>query len=234
MNFRVSPDVLSRVLPEPFRPKLVKGFGMAGICLIRLKGIRPRFWPAWAGLSSENAAHRIAVEWDEGGALREGVYVPRRDSPSLWNKLAGGRLFPGVHHRSRFHVRETGDSYHVELSNRDGTRLLVSGHLTESLPGESVFGTLEQASRFFEGGSVGYSATGRPGVFDGLELKTLRWAMQPLAVEKVESSYFANWTLFPAGSVEFDCALLMRRIEHEWRGRPRLVVRGCEPAGLSA
>jgi hypothetical protein len=28
--------------------------------------------------------------------------------------------------------------------------------------------------------------------------------------------------LFPKGSVEFDCALLMRGIEHEWHGKDDL------------
>jgi len=61
VNFRVDPEALNRVLPAPFRPKLVDGVGMAGICLIRLKHIRPNFLPAFLGISSENAAHRIAV-----------------------------------------------------------------------------------------------------------------------------------------------------------------------------
>jgi hypothetical protein len=33
--------------------------------------------------------------------------------------------------------------------------------------------------------------------------------------------------LFPPGSVEFDGALLMRGIEHEWHGRGKLSA-GCE------
>ena len=37
VNFRVDPDVLARVCPPPFRPQVVNGFGVAGICLIRLK-----------------------------------------------------------------------------------------------------------------------------------------------------------------------------------------------------
>ena len=58
---------------DPFRPKLVKGKGIAGICLIRLKQIRPRFVPSFLGISSGNAAHRIAVEWDEHGETKPGV-----------------------------------------------------------------------------------------------------------------------------------------------------------------
>jgi hypothetical protein len=61
VNYRVDPDSLQKLLPGPFRPKLIYGMGIAGICLIRLKQIRPRALPAFLGFSSENAAHRIAV-----------------------------------------------------------------------------------------------------------------------------------------------------------------------------
>jgi len=218
VNFRVEADVLARILPPPFHPQLVDGMGMAGICLIRLQGIRPRWLPAFLGIGSENAAHRIAVEWDDHGVARAGVYIPRRDSSSLLNRLAGGRLFPGVHHYSRFKVRETADEYRVEMSNADGTRVSVEARIASGLPDDSVFGSLSQASEFFARGSLGYSTTTRPGRYDGLELHTLSWDVKPLAIRRVESSFFADESVFPAGSVHFDCALLMRHIAHEWHG----------------
>ena len=72
INYRVDPEILAKILPPPFRPKTVDGAGIAGVCLIRLKHIRPYWFPSLAGISSENAAHRIAVEWDEGRDRREG------------------------------------------------------------------------------------------------------------------------------------------------------------------
>ena len=42
---------------------------------------------------------------------------------------------------------------------------------------------------------------------------------QPLAVGEVRSSYFDDRSKFPEGSAIFDCALLMRGIEHEWHSR---------------
>lgn len=93
VNYRVDPPILQRLLPAPLRPKCVNGAGVAGICLIRLKRVRPRGWPGAIGLGSENAAHRIAVEWDdERGVTRSGVYIPRRDSSSRLNELVGGRI----------------------------------------------------------------------------------------------------------------------------------------------
>jgi len=223
VNFRVEAAVLARLLPAPFRPKLVGGVGMAGICLIRLKGIRPRYVPSRLGISSENAAHRIAVEWESDGQTREGVFIPRRDTSSRLNTVIGGRLFPGVHHHAVFQVQEDNEHYRIELTSDDGhTHLLIEGHVAPSLPGDSVFGTLKEASDFFERGSLGYSAMARPDQFDGLELRSFGWQVEPLAVGKLESSFFEDRGLFPAGSVQFDGALLMRGIRHEWHARRRL------------
>jgi hypothetical protein len=90
VNYRVDPDLLGSYLPAPFRPALVGGHGVAGICLIRLGRIRPAGLPA-AGLRSENAAHRVAVCWDGPDGPVTGVYIPRRDTSSRLAALAGGR-----------------------------------------------------------------------------------------------------------------------------------------------
>src|SRR5262249_21759362 len=135
VNYRADPEVVARTLPAPFRPKLFRGVGMVGICLIRLRDVRPHFLPAWMGISSENAAHRAAVVWDAGGVEREGVFVRRRDTNSVVNALAGGTLFPGIHHRARFTVNETVDHLNVALQSRDGaTRVSVEGDLATALP----------------------------------------------------------------------------------------------------
>ena len=231
VNYRVDPAALRGVLPPPFRPELVGGAAIAGICLIRLSGIRPPLVPAALGASSENAAHRIAVEWDEGDATRVGVYIPRRDSSSRLNRLLGGRLFPGVHHAARFDVREGRGEFRVRMDSTDGAaHVLVEGSLAPAMPAGSVFSSLAAASAFFERGALGYSATARPGVFDGLELRSLAWKVEPLAVSAVESSFFEDRRRFPAGSTEFDCALVMRDVAHEWHARDQLCVERAAPA----
>ncbi len=223
INFRVAPDVLQALLPEPFRVKTIRGWGMAGICLIRLKGMRPRFAPEICGLDSENAAHRIAVEWMQDGERREGVFIPRRDTSSRFQTVIGGRIFPGVHNLADFKVAEQGNRFHLAMQSRDGiATVLAEAQIAERLPETSVFKTMAEASEFFERGSLGYSVTTADGEFDGLELQSFQWQVEPLAVSRVESSFFADRNRFPAGSVEFDSALLMRGIEHEWHARGTL------------
>jgi hypothetical protein len=224
VNFRCRPDALEHVLPRPFRPKLVNGWGMAGICLIRLGGVRPAFLPPGIGLRSENAAHRIAVEWDENGVTREGVFIPRRDTNALLNRLAGGKLFPGIHHAAKFRVSETTDRFELEMrSDDDLTFVCVQGRTANELRADSVFRSLHEASEFFRGGSLGWSARAENS-FDGLELSCDEWKMEPLAVKRVESNFFENRELFPKGSATFDSAFLMRNITHQWHAQGRLTI----------
>lgn len=216
INYKVDKDVLKNFLPDNFRPKLVDDKGVAGICLIRLKNVRPKGVPSGIGISSENGAHRIAVEWNENGETKEGVYIPRRDTSSKLNALAGGRVFPGEHHLSDFVVNEKDGTYHVEFKNEDGTFLSIKAKETTDWNSESIFENLGCASDFFEKGSVGYSPDKNGQRFDGLELKTYNWKVTPVTITEVKSSFFEDETIFPKGSVVFDNALLMRDIQHEW------------------
>jgi len=217
VNFRVDPQVIAQQLPQPFRPKLYRDTAIAGICLIRLEEIRPKGFPRLAGLSSENAAHRVAVEWDDAEGRHEGVYIPRRDTGSLMNHLAGGRVFPGEHHRATFDVSDTPGRIALDMTSADGTvHVEVVGHPADALPASSLFPDIEAASGFFEPGSIGFSATAAGNRLDRVDLTTHGWSVAPLAIDRVHSSYFADAGRFPPGSATFDCALVMRNIAHEW------------------
>jgi len=218
INFRVDAVVMQKYLPAPFRPKLHNGCAIAGICLIRLEHIRPAGLPFFLGFSSENAAHRIAVEWDDpSGGQTEGVFIPRRDTGSRLNHLTGGRIFSGEHHLASFRVVDDGSRIDFAMQSCDKiASVRVRGFDSDALPPSSRFASLAESSHFFEGGSLGYSVTRQPHRMDGLRLKTLDWRVRALTIEQVESSFFADTLRFPAGSVEFDHALIMRDIPHEW------------------
>ena len=230
VNFTADPADVAPLLPAPFRPQLYQGRAIVGICLIRLKNVRPKGFPAFASISSENGAHRIAVEWEENGQLREGVYVPRRDTSLRWNALAGGCLFPGRHYLAKFTVAETAGAYRVAFNSADGTRVAIEAQLTDTFSPGSIFGKLENASCFLEKGTIGYSPNGQK--LEGLRLVTRTWAVQPLAVREVHSSFFENEVLFPQGSVKLDNALIMTNIAHEWHP-VAAKQRGLATAGLT-
>lgn len=230
VNYRADPTVVARLLPAPFRPQTIAGHAVVGICLIRLRGIRPSFLPAWAGLGSENAAHRFAVAWDGPTGEQTGVYIPRRDTSSRLNVLAGGRLFPGIHHLAHFAINEGADVIDITMHSRDDTvNLRVAGKRAAALPATSVFGDIACASKFFAGGSLGWSATADPTVHQGLELRCERWAVEALAVDEARSGFFDDPGRFPSGTIALDHALLMRDIAHSWHARGNLRAMTCSP-----
>lgn len=157
INFTADPKAVEKIIPFPFRPKLYKGKAIVGICLIRLKNIKPKGFPDFIGVNSENGAHRIAVEWDENGETKSGVYIPRRDTSLKLNTLVGGRIFPGKHYYAKFNVQEDKGNYHIDFKSSDDTEILIDAIETKSFKNNSIFENLNNASDFFESGDLGYS-----------------------------------------------------------------------------
>ena len=218
VNYRLPPKAVGAMLPPPFRPHLVHGHGIAGICLIRLGDVRPAGLPPALGITTENAAHRIAVEWDTPDGPVTGVYIPRRDTSSPVAALLGGRAFPGWQHRADFRVEEGAGSYRIDVSSRDGrVGITVAAHEAGALPTDSVFASIDDASAFFRCAPLGYAATPAAGVFDGVALATHDWAIAPLRLDELRSSMFDDVAV-P------DSAFLMAGVDTTWRPQPQLLA----------
>jgi hypothetical protein len=220
VNYRVDPAALTRLLPDGLRPQLVDGSAVAGVCLLRMGGLRPGWVPRSLGWGGENAAHRIAVEWDGPAGVEHGVYIPIRHSASWVPVALGGRLMPGVHRHARFDVEEHDDRFRVSLAAPD---VEVDVDVSLDVPfrwRSSLFGSVDAASEFFRGGSVGWSP-GHDGRPEGLELRTDAWAVRPGHMHRVRSTFF---DALPRDSAEFDDVLVMQRVPITW-GMPRFADR---------
>lgn len=232
LNYRVDPDVVSKILPPQFTPKLYRGHSVVGVCMIRFESLHPRFLPKFLGIGSENAAHRYAVEWQVGDERKDGVFIPRRDTNSFFNQALGGRVFPGIFNRSEFETQESADRIGIRIKDSDdGKQTEFIGRVASDLNAETIFESLDDASKFFLTCSNGYSATHREGHYQGMELAAKQWNFEPMTVELAKSHYFDDRKRFPEGSIELDSAFLMRNIEHSWSSRPDLYA-GENPALL--
>jgi hypothetical protein len=219
LNYRISPEVMAAQLPPEFEPMVVNDWAIGGICQVSLSGMRPKGIPAIVGSRSHNAAHRIAVNSSHG----EGVFIPRRDTNSWLNNISGGRLFPGAYKRSKFEVKAEEDRYIVRIRDDGGNPLMViDGSIVDQLPTGSVFPDTDAVSQFFERGNIGWSCAEKGQGFDAIELRTVEWRMEPLKVNEEFSAYFTDQTKFPAGSVNFDSAMIMRDLGHSWVSKSEL------------
>jgi len=112
---------------------------------------------------------------------------------------------------------------HVSFRAVDGSAHVTADvKIADRLPASALFSDVAEASTFFERGCDGYSATHDPGRFDGLQLLTDAWSVEPAQVVQVESSFFTDTRLFPSDSAVLDNALLMRRIPVRWKALPSL------------
>lgn len=221
VNFRADARLVQESLPSGVRPKLLGDEAVIGVCLIRLERLRPSLVPVPVGLSGEYAAHRIAVEWTgPEGQRQEGVYIPRRDSASWMHRVGLPVLSPVRLHPARFSVHDEGGTVRVDVdSEDDAVHVRFAGREVDDLPDHSRFPSLAAASGFFEGGDRGYSPN-VAGELDGVTLQAQAWRLRAMDVQQASTSFFETGLGLPAGSVEFDCALVMRDTAHKWVAAP--------------
>ena len=51
INFVADPEVVKKIVPPPFRPKIYRDKAIVGICPIRLKHIKPKGLPDLIGVN---------------------------------------------------------------------------------------------------------------------------------------------------------------------------------------
>jgi len=219
VNFRADPQVAQRLIPAPLKVLEHKGSAIVGICLIRLEHIRVKGFPSALGIASENMAHRIAVTYDDSNnQAREGVYIWRRDSNQILNQLGGGRLFPGLHSPAEFTVSDDGKNTELEAQTQSHNADAHVKGTDQSLDSFSsqAFSDFEEARGFFSRGACGFNCSVDGKHLEGMELVTKDWIASPMQMSRTDSSFYSDKSKWPEGSVQFDCALIMRDIEHEW------------------
>jgi uncharacterized protein YqjF (DUF2071 family) len=222
VNYRIDPERMAALLPHYFRPQLVGGYAVGGVCLIRMSGVRPSRLPRAVGLASENLAHRFAVEWDDAHGSHTGVYVPRRETSSRIAATVGHRVFPGAYHFARFQVRESAASLRVDVRSLDGKVALSA----ETAPGvafrSELFQNVDAAIEFFRLGARGFSPSADHACVDSVSLHATTWAARPVGIARMRSSLFDDPAKFPDGTCTLDSALLMTNIAARWTADPSL------------
>jgi hypothetical protein len=220
VSYRVDAAIAQALIPDGFRPQLVDGSAVAGVCVIGLQAVRPGWIHRQIGFSTENVAHRVAVEWEEHGDIRTGVYIVERHSSSLLPVLAGGRLFPGVQRRGRFALDESDSRFRVRMTSR-GTSVALDVELTPEWE-SSLFPSAEDASGFYRAGSVGWSPRRNGRGVEALELTSEQWSAEPGRVLSIESSFF---DALPERAAVLDSVVVMRDLPLFWT-LPRIVPEG--------
>lgn len=216
LNYRVDTEVARKLVPAPLEVAAHNGYAVAGICLIALEKLRPRGVPSALGFSSQNMAHRIAVRYPTENGLRDGVFIWRRETDNSFVHRFGGRLFPGVHGSANFEIVDDAEGLSMNIRTPRGEVDVSFGARPGAFRRSVLFDNFGEVCGFFRKGDCGFSCGREDETLEGMQLKTLRWEMVPLAITSMRSAFFEDTARFPEGSVVFDCGVVMRDIPHEW------------------
>jgi len=218
LNYRADPAVVRHRVPAPLELVMHNGAAVVGVCLIRLERLRVKGSPALFAIAAENMAHRVAVRYPTANGWREGVFIWRRETDKTVIALLGGRLFPGLHEAAEFKIVDTGRLVVFDVRTTGGVAdvSLVAERAPEWEP-TGLFGSLGEASEFFRRGDCGWSCALDGRSLEGMQLRTLRWEVEPLRVVESRAVFYEQ---FPRGSIELDSALVMRGLPHEWHALP--------------
>ncbi|WP_341976121.1 DUF2071 domain-containing protein [Microbacterium sp. LTA6] len=207
LSYRLDPEVARSLLPARFRPQLIKGYALAGVCVLGIEDVRPTWLRGRWGLRSENAAHRMAVEWDDAGETHRGVYIFERHSSAWSPVLFGGRLFPGVHRKARFTIDESGDRYALTMDAK-GESLAADVEVGGEWRSD-FFDTVDDASEFYRAGRIGWSRRQDGVTLEPVVLASEEWSVEGARMRSLRSSFF---DALPPGAAVFDSVVVMRNL----------------------
>ena len=106
----------------------------------------------------------------------------------------------------------------IERGRSDADVDVVARTAPAMLPETSVFRSEDELSRFFQQAPVGRSPHRER--LASVRLETARWEMHSVEVTEVRSAFYDDTVRFPAGTISFDSAAIMRRIPALWKADP--------------
>ncbi|HMK11746.1 MAG TPA: hypothetical protein VK461_09205 [Acidimicrobiales bacterium] len=214
VTYRLDPDAVADLVPGPFWLHMVGGFAVGSITLDHVTALRPRGLPAATGFTSQNAAHRIAVEWEQQGRRAAGTFVLARHTSARRIAAAGDRIFPGQRERADFAVDDRGPNLSVAFRSRDGVVAVDADVAVDDVGASELFSRPDEAWRLSIRGAMTASLRRRGGVLDWIDEHARGGRVRAASIERVTSS------LFPAAVGAPDSAIVARDVTIEWRAVP--------------
>ncbi|HTN79565.1 MAG TPA: hypothetical protein VMK16_07820 [Acidimicrobiales bacterium] len=211
LTYRLDPDAVADLVPGPFWLHMVGGFAVGSITLDHVTALRPRGLPAAAGFTSQNAAHRIAVEWDQHGRKAAGTFVLSRHTSARRIAVAGDRLFPGLRMRADFDVDDRGPNVSVGFRGSDGSAVDAEVVVDDDVGRSELFSAPQEGWRLAVRGAMTASLRRKAGELDWIDEHARGGRVRAASIERVTSS------LFSAALGTPDSAIVARDVMIEWQ-----------------
>lgn len=203
--YRADPTVIARHLPAHMAVAPFRGRALVGVCYTRMLEGRPGLLPLSMG--NDHLAWRFPVEvTGTDGRGRTAVWIPRRCTSSWFGAHCAGRLTRGNWGLADFRFEEQPGGLELAVTRGGEVEFELTASTASELRG-SLFLNAAEARDVISGAGRSHPPFALAPGFDHLTLEPELWRIEPLEVHRVHARLFEEESLFPSGSVEFDCAL---------------------------
>jgi Uncharacterized conserved protein (COG2071) len=185
--------------------------------ICRLKAMRPKGFPAFAGFSYWHVAYRLYVRcYPRNGPPIEGIYFTRSDCDSRLMTGMGNLLTDYRFHTAGIRIVEEAPQLHIAVHSPDApARITLDRATPPRLPDDSAFASLEEAAAFLKYQPFGISQDrrGRANIV-AIERDESAWQSRLIHVSAAEWAFLAGKRLRPEICYE------VAPIDYQWnRGR---------------
>ncbi len=225
LNFRTDVEVLKRILPFPFDPRLVDGFGLVSILLFRMKDLYCETNIGWPSLPSDHVLYRISVSFNHGGRRQSGMYILRHEvNTRLPLRQRRRGLFPLAGSPVRWNKNPWKDQFEWTLKSGSRTKLQVKARPGRSFSGGSLFQNLEEAADFFSHERFVLAPRYQQSIFSSTHFLPLSWEVKPLQVLRLKTDFKQLANLFPSDRIFYDSGLMWPQMPCKWQKSGDIIV----------
>ncbi|HUG14343.1 MAG TPA: DUF2071 domain-containing protein [Thermomicrobiales bacterium] len=165
-TFRTPAERATSLLPAVLEPVTHDGFAFWNVVVSHIGRMRPRFAPAFTGMSYWHVAYRLYVRLTPAGSSTpiEGLYFIRSDCDSSMMSRAGNLATDFNFHVAAIRVGDSDDQVAIDIDSPGATGRARLSMTTppEHSPG-SAFGSLDEAAAFLKYKPFGISVDERAG-----------------------------------------------------------------------
>jgi uncharacterized protein YqjF (DUF2071 family) len=217
VNFAVKPDVVRRLLPEPFEPDVHGGKAFVSIVTTQMVDMRPAFLPRVFGITYNQFVYRTVVRYQN----EVGFYYLRSDADNWLYNLAGDWLTFFRFNLSPLMFRYERNLWHLDITPKPAHHADIHASYdlhtaTRDMPASSQFKTLAEAKDFLVELFVAFGYDSLREKVGRVTVKRGKWDIQIVTDTRAQYDWLNGSTFFPAGCAQLDSIFYVEEIPYYW------------------
>ena len=214
-NYRIKPEALDHLLPQGTRARIHNGRAFGGVTIKNYNCQKYDIAAYLMGFPYEIILHSVAIEWDEGEEIKNGLLILALHNSSRMAAFLSKKLYPVKCNHVQFEADEHFSSYLFKAHAKQHDVYLHAG-MEPHFAKESFFSSAREAGNFFQESLIHQHSLNQKNGRFFQSLAEGQWTCQALDIREFSSQFFEE--NFDPKDIEVDHAVMMQKLEPSWCG----------------